>query len=99
MTDPIYGHIYAFYFWAGVPILIATGTVLVFLRPIYLIALCVIYSHHLDSQHEVPSLPQAPSRGLSALVAFVVLCVLLGTVYLFRYQSGIMKVLATPYPR
>jgi len=48
--DEIYGHIYTFYFWAAVPILIAVAIVVLFLRPIFILALCDLYSDYLDKK-------------------------------------------------
>ncbi len=95
--EEIYGHVFTFYFWAAVPILIAVGIVQVFLRPIYLISACDIYSDYLEEKKEQVMLPQPPAKSVSALVAFLVLCLILVVVFLYRHQLGIMDMLATPY--
>lgn len=86
--DEIYGHIYALYLWAAVPILIGAGMVMLFLRPVYVLALCDLYADHLQKRNEEVSLPASPGKATSALVAFAVLCVLAGVVFLYRGEIG-----------
>jgi Flp pilus assembly protein TadD/uncharacterized membrane protein len=93
----IYGHIYTFYFWAAVPILIAAGMVMLFLRPIYVLALCDLYSDHLKNRNEKVNLPANPTKAASAIVAFGVLCVLVGVVFMYRNELGVMDMLSTPH--
>lgn len=95
--EEIYGHIYTFYFWAGVPILIAVSIVQIFLRPVYVIASCHIYSDYLNEKQERIMLPRSPSKGYSALVALGVLLLLLAAVFIYRDQLGITKMLSTVY--
>lgn len=95
--DEIYGHIYTFYFWAAVPILIAVAIVMLFLRPIYVLALCDLYSDHLNRKGETANLPENPSKTMSALVAFWSFCIILAAVYTFRIELGIVALLSTPY--
>lgn len=96
-NEEIYGHVYMFYFWAAVPILIAVGVVVLFLRPIYVLALCDLYSDHLTKRNEEVNLPENPPKATSAMVAFGVLCVLAGVVFMYRHELGIMAMLSTPY--
>jgi Flp pilus assembly protein TadD len=95
--DEVYGHIYTFYFWAGVPIIIAAGMVMLFLRPVYVLALCDLYSDHLKSRNKKVDFPANPTKATSAMVAFAVLCVLVGVVFMYRIELGVMDMLATPY--
>ena len=95
--DEIYGHIYTFYFWAAVPILIAASMVMLFLRPIYVLALCDLYSDHLKNRNEEVNLPANPTKATSAMVAFGALCVLVGVVFMYRNELGVMDMLSTPY--
>ena len=95
--EEIYGHVYTFYFWAGVPIFIAVGIVQVFLRPIYVISSCHIYSDYLNEKEEKIMLPTPPSKSASALVAFCALLVILAVVCIYRDQLGITKMLSTKY--
>ena len=93
----VYSHMYTIYFWLGVPILIAVGVVMLVLRPIYVLALCDLYSDHLENRGFPVDLPENPPTAVSALVTFVVLCVLLGTAFLYRHELGIVDMLSIPY--
>ncbi len=84
----IYGDIYAFYFWAGVPILIAVAIVEMFLRPIYIIASCDIFSNYLEEKQEKVLLPRSPSKNASALVTFLILVIILTVIFLYRCDLG-----------
>ena len=95
--DEIYGHIYTFYLWAAVPILIAAAVVILFLRPIYVLALCDLYSDHLEQKGTKASFPTDPSKGTSAMVAFGVICVIVALVYFYRGELGVSDMLSTPY--
>jgi hypothetical protein len=96
-NEKIYGHVYSFYFWAGIPILVAVGIIQVFLRPIYVISSCHIYSDYLNEKEEKILLPTPPSKSVSALVAFGALLFILAVVFIYRDQLGITKMLSTPY--
>lgn len=95
--DEIYGHIYTFYFWAAVPILIAVAIIMLLLRPIYVLALCHLYSDHLNEKGEAVDLPDNPPKSISAIVAFGCLCVILAVVYLYRIELGVVEMLSVPY--
>ena len=64
--------IQVFYIYAGVPILAATGIVVLFLRPVYIIVSCNIYSDYLEENRRKITLNENPVR-LHLLVIFVVL--------------------------
>lgn len=93
----IYSTIYEFYFWAGVPILVAVGFILLFLRPIYTIASADIYSDYLQETNQPLLLPQPPSKLTSIIVAIFVLLAIIAAVFFFRDQLGITNMLSTPY--
>lgn len=95
--DEIYGHIYTFYFWAAVPILVAVAIVTLFLRPIYVLALCDLYSDHLDRNGEKIKLPENSPSSVTAIFAFCCICLILVVVYLYRNELGILDMLSTPY--
>ena len=92
--DEIYGHVYAFYFWAAVPILVAVGVVVLFLRPIYVISVCDLYSDHLKRQGAKIVLPENPPKSISSLVVFVCICILVLVAMLYREQLGIVNMLS-----
>ena len=89
--------IYVFYFWAGVPIVVAAGVVMLVLRPIYLLSACELYSDYLDERGETVDLSDPPPKSVSALVAVGVLGLVLLVVFLYRDALGITEMLATPY--
>jgi hypothetical protein len=96
-SDEIYGHIYTIYFWAAVPILIAVAIIMLFLRPIYVLALCDLYSDYLDQKGTEVSLPENPAKSVSAIIAFGCICVMVVMVYIYRVELGIVDMLSTPY--
>jgi len=93
----IYGFIYTFYFWAGVPLLVAVALIELFLRPAYIIGSCELYAQYLTENNKTIMLPQPPSKSISAFVFFVILCVLVMVVFLFREPLGINAALSVPY--
>jgi Zn-finger nucleic acid-binding protein len=95
--DEVYSHIYTIYFWMTVPIMIALAFVMLILRPIYVLALCDLYSDHLSRASKKVTLPRNPPASVSALVAFGILCLILAMVFFYRVELGIMEMLATPY--
>lgn len=88
---------YRFYFLAGFPILIALVFIQIIFRPIYILSACRIYSDYVKEKGIPVNLPDKPSRVISVLVAFGVLCVILAIVYLFRNELGITRLLSVPY--
>lgn len=93
----IYGHIYTFYFWAAVPILIAVAIVMLVLRPIFVLALCDLYSDYLNEKGVEIELPDNPAKSTSAIVAFGCLCLILAVLYMYRVELGVVDMLSTPY--
>ena len=85
--EPIEQHMAHFYFWAGVPLLIAVAIVVVFLRPVYLIALCQLYVDERESRGFPLNVPRVPEW-----VSLLTLVGLLGAVtavgYLYRDMLG-----------
>jgi len=71
--------------------------VMLFLRPIYVLSLCDLYSEYLESKCEVVELPENPKKSVSALVAFGIVCLLLAVTYLYRSELGVVDMLSTPY--
>lgn len=88
---PVESQIYKFYFWAGVPIMVAAGFVLVFLRPIYLISACDIYADYVAGRGENLMLPPPPggADGRGALAAAALLLMLLAGIFFFREELGL----------
>lgn len=93
----IYGFVYTFYFWAGVPLLVAVAFIELFLRPAYIVGSCELYAQYLTENNKTIMLPQPPSKSISAFVFFVILCVLVAIVFLYRGRLGINAALSVPY--
>jgi hypothetical protein len=93
----VYGHIYTFYFWAAVPLLTAVAIVMLLLRPIYVLALCDLYSDHLDAKGIEVTLPESPPKSIRALVVFLCICLILAVVFIYRNELGVVDMLSTPY--
>ncbi|QDV69814.1 hypothetical protein Poly24_35310 [Rosistilla carotiformis] len=96
-NEPIESHMFEAYFWIAGPLLIAIGVVMLFLRPVFVLALCDLYSEHLDRRGKSVALPENPPKSISALVAFGCLCLLVAVAFLLRDELGITDMLSTPY--
>lgn len=90
-------HVYEFYFWAGVPIIVAVGCISLFLRPIYTLSSADLYSDYLQETNQPLLLPQPPSSLTSIIVALVVLLTIVMAVFFFRDSLGITDMLSTPF--
>jgi hypothetical protein len=94
--EPLEQHIGDIYFWAAVPIAVATGIVVVFLRPIYLFGLCDLYVAYHESTGKPMELPQLPSRLVSALTVFLALAAIVAVVFVYRSELGILQWIGGP---
>lgn len=86
--------IFTFYFWMGVPILVAVGVISLFVRPVFVIASCQLYSDFLKENGRSVDMDGLPGRGTSTFVAFLVLCAIALAVFLYRDEIGLMRVLS-----
>ena len=78
-----------------IPIGVATMMVVIFLRPIYILTLCNLYSDYIEAIGEKPILPNDPSVGRKAIFVFLFICLLMILVILFRDQIGLTDVLSS----
>ncbi len=92
---PVESHIYKFYLWAGLPITVAAGMVLLLLRPIYVLSSCDIYADYVKEREENLVLPDPPGGAPagSALIVFIVIAVAAALVIKFLWDSGILRAL------
>lgn len=97
LEENVSNHMFTFFFWVGVPLLISVAILQLFIRPFYIISLCDIFSEYVEEKGEQVMLPRPPSKGLSAIIAFLILCVLVAVVFLYKDELGISEILATPY--
>ena len=84
-----------FYFYMAVPICFAVGLIMFFLRPIYILSLCNLYSDYLKANNKTVELPDNPPRAISALVVFAILCIAVLVVFYFREAIGLAEILST----
>ncbi len=91
------GQMYTIYFWLAVPILIAAGVVMLFLRPIFVISAFDIYADYVQEQGENLMLPPPPAQvraGSGAVFTAVLLALALAAVVSFRQELGLMELLS-----
>lgn len=91
------GQMYTIYFWLAVPILIAAGVVLLFLRPIFVISAFDIYADYVREQGENLMLPPPPAQaraGGGAVWTALLLALALAAVVYFRRELGLLDLLA-----
>ncbi len=95
--------IYKFYFWAGVPMIISVGVIMLFLRPIYIISACDIYADYVQEEGENLMLPKPPGSisssedkgyDLSAVITIILLLLTVIGFIVFRKEIGLMDILA-----
>ena len=81
--------IYEFYFWAGVPILVSVGVIMLFLRPIYILSACELYADYVKGKNENLMLPEPPvNAGTGAWVIATLLAgFVLGVVIFMALQA------------
>lgn len=94
---PVESTIFKFYVWAGVPMLVGAGAVLLFLRPIYVISACDIYADYVTSRGEnllLPPPPKGASSGFDAVTAALILALLLILAMILRDKLGLTAALA-----
>ena len=77
-----------------IPLAWATMIVMIFLRPIYILTICNLYSDYIESIDEEPVLPDNPSIGIKAFFVFLFICLLMLLVILFRDQIGLIDILS-----
>lgn len=85
---------FVFYFWMGVPILLSVGVIKLFVRPIYVISSCKLYSDYLIQSKVNFELADMPSRGKSAFITFLITCVIFAVIFLYREPLGLMHILS-----
>ena len=78
-----------FYNYMIIPICFATLSVVVVLRPLYIISICDLYSDYLEENKEEAELPDNPTKGRSALITFVILMMLLIFLSSFGLDIGL----------
>ena len=83
------------YLYIALPICFSVGVIMFFLRPIYLLNLCNLYSDYLKTNNITVELPDNPPRAISALVVFAILCVAALVIFDYREAIGLVDILST----
>ncbi len=83
------------YLYIALPICFSVGVIMFFLRPIYLLNLCNLYSDYLKTNNIKVELPDNPPRAMSALVVFAILCVAALVIFYYREAIGLVDILST----
>lgn len=77
------------------PIAIAVSVVMIFLRPIYILTICDLYSDFLKDNDKKASLPANPSNGRKAFILFIIVCFVVAIVAGFREEIGLLDLLSS----
>lgn len=85
--------IFMFYLFASIPMLIALFVIMLIFRPLYIISATRIYINYANEAQLERRIPNAHSRGFSALIGFAGLIILIVLIMLFRDQLGITNIL------
>lgn len=85
--------VYAAYSWFGIPILIAVTVIQLFLRPIFVLGSCELYSENVVTEQINPAFKTPPSVTYRAFIGFGILIMILTAVYLYREPLGLMSIL------
>ena len=83
------------YLYIALPFCFSVGVIMFFLRPIYLLNLCNLYSDYLKTNNITVELPDNPPRAISALVVFAILCVAALVIFYYREAIGLVDILST----
>ena len=82
------------YLFLVFPIGIAVSIVMIFLRPIYVLTLCDMYSDFLALTNEEAKLPLDPENGKKAIIVFILVCLIVALVIGLRDQLGLTRLLS-----
>lgn len=81
--------IYSWYFYAGLPLILALLIIMILFRPLYIISACRIYINYACDEGITPNLPQRTSAFTNILVIFLCFAAIIGVILLFHQQLGI----------
>ena len=81
---------YDLYLWLALPISSAAAIIMLFFRPIYILALCDLYSDFLKETGEAVTLPESPRNSVSATIIFGALCLILIAIFFYHKELGIL---------
>ncbi len=85
--------IFAFYLFAGAPMIFALCFIMVVFRPLYIISSTRIYIDYAREKQIERQSSQESSGGISAFIGYIVLIVIILIIILFKDQLGITNIL------
>ncbi len=85
--------IFAFYLFAGVPMIFALCFIMVVFRPLYIISSTRIYIDYAKEKQVECQFSQESSGGISAFIGYIVLIAIILIIILFKDQLGITNIL------
>ncbi len=88
--------VYTFYTVIIFPMLVSLFFIMVIFRPIYILSACRIYSSYVRENNIQIKLPSV-SKFSSTIVVFLVLGMIIGTVFLYRDVLGLTTLLSISY--
>jgi Zn-finger nucleic acid-binding protein len=98
LPDQVEAGIHKFYLIAGIPIVVAVAFIQFFVRPLFLLVLFDLFTDFLTERKQ-PVLLERPKAGIWAIaVVYGLLLFTLAVAVVYRYELGIMKLLAIPLP-
>ena len=97
LPGDIYSNVAKFYFIAGIPLLISIGIIQIFIRPAYILSLNAVYVCYMQKNGQELLQDTPPSPVVSVLVTAGTFLLFVFVIIFYRYELGIMDMLATPY--
>lgn len=82
------------YLYLVFPIALSVSVIMIFLRPIYVLTICDLYSDYLRKNYEKANLPNNPSKGKKAVILFILISAIVAMIAGFRDQIGLTNLLS-----
>jgi hypothetical protein len=82
------------YLYLIFPVAVSVSVIMIFLRPIYVLTICDIYSDYLNKNNEEVNLPKNPKNGKKAIILFIIICAITALIAGFRDQIGLTNALS-----
>ncbi len=84
---------YGFYYYAGFPLILALGIIMLIFRPLYIISACRTYAMYSRDANIKIDLPQSTPHFISSLLTFVILGALLCGACFYKEELGITQII------
>jgi len=86
-------YVRAAYMLAGIPALLSVAVIQLFLRPVFILGSCQLYTEHMVTGELPETLKTRPNAGMSALAVFGLLLFVLVGIFLYREPLGLNAIL------